>query len=64
MNEMDLYKLWCEKATDDTDLINELNSIKNDDEAIKDRFYRDLEFGTGGLVITSYSIHYTKLYDK
>ena len=49
MNEMQLYKLWCEKATDDVDLITELNSIENDSEAIKDRFYRDLEFGTGGL---------------
>ena len=28
---------------------NELFFIKDDDEAIKDRFYKDLEFGTGGL---------------
>ena len=49
MNEKELYALWCEKATDDPDLQTELNSISGDDEAIKDRFYRDLEFGTGGL---------------
>lgn len=49
MLELDLYKLWCEKATEDCDLQDELVSIKDDDEAIKDRFYRELEFGTGGL---------------
>ena len=46
---MELYRLWCEKAVDDPDLQTELNSIADDEEAIKDRFYRDLEFGTGGL---------------
>ncbi|MGN0667378.1 MAG: phospho-sugar mutase [Huintestinicola sp.] len=49
MNEKELYSLWCEKATDDPDLQTELKSIEGDEEAIKDRFYRDLEFGTGGL---------------
>ncbi|MGN0639118.1 MAG: phospho-sugar mutase [Huintestinicola sp.] len=49
MNEKELYALWCEKAVDDPDLQTELKSIEGDDEAIKDRFYRDLEFGTGGL---------------
>lgn len=49
MTEMELYRLWCEKAVDDPDLQTELNSIADDEEAIKDRFYRDLEFGTGGL---------------
>ena len=49
MTEMELYKLWCEKAVDDPDLQTELKSIEGDEEAIKDRFYRDLEFGTGGL---------------
>ncbi len=49
MKEKELYSLWCENAKADPDLQAELESIKNDDEAIKDRFYRDLEFGTGGL---------------
>lgn len=49
MNEKELYALWLEKAVDDPDLQTELKSIEGDDEAIKDRFYRDLEFGTGGL---------------
>lgn len=42
------YSRWNEKAQDDTDIINELNSLCTDEE-ILDRFYRDLEFGTGGL---------------
>lgn len=49
MKEKELYSLWCENAKADPDLQTELESIKNDNEAIKDRFYRDLEFGTGGL---------------
>ena len=49
MTEKELYALWLEKAVDDPDLIEELKSIEGDNEAIKDRFYRDLEFGTGGL---------------
>ncbi len=43
------YKLWCEKAILDADLVSELKSIKGNDEAINDAFYKDLEFGTGGL---------------
>ncbi len=43
------YKLWCEKATLDADLVNELKSIEGNEEAINDAFYKDLEFGTGGL---------------
>lgn len=49
MRELELYKLWCENATEDLDLVAELAAIEGDEEAIKDRFYRDLEFGTGGL---------------
>ena len=49
MTEKELYTLWCENAKDDPDLCTELESIKDDNDAIVDRFYRDLEFGTGGL---------------
>ncbi len=49
MTEIELYGLWLENATEDPDLQTELKSIKNDIDAISDRFYRDLEFGTGGL---------------
>lgn len=43
------YQLWCEKAVADPDLVKELESMKNDGAAISDAFYKDLEFGTGGL---------------
>ena len=33
----------------DTAVAEELHGIAGDDAAITDRFYRDLEFGTGGL---------------
>lgn len=49
MSEMELYSIWCENAVDDSDLQDELKSIENDKSAIRDRFYRELEFGTGGL---------------
>ena len=43
------YRIWVENAHDDTDVIDELNSMKNDEAKIEDAFYRDLAFGTGGL---------------
>lgn len=49
MNINELYSLWCEKAVDDPDLKQELISVADDAEGINDRFYRNLEFGTGGL---------------
>ena len=50
MTEMELYQTWLDLANDDPDLHQELKSIAGDTEAINDRFYRDLEFGTGGLL--------------
>ena len=47
--EMSLYQLWCEHATEDADLVKELAEIRDDADAIRERFYADLEFGTGGL---------------
>ena len=44
-----LYKLWCEKAVADKDLLPELQAIEGNDEEILDRFYKNLEFGTAGL---------------
>lgn len=50
MNDIkSLYNLWCENASADSDLITELQSIAGDEEAILDRFYKNLEFGTAGL---------------
>ena len=44
-----LYALWRENATADPDLVRELREIEGDADAIRERFYNDLEFGTGGL---------------
>ena len=43
------YLRWCSLANEDQDLVNELKSIKDDETKIEDAFYRNLEFGTGGL---------------
>lgn len=44
-----LYAQWLKNAVKDPDLIQELESIKGKDDEILDRFYKTLEFGTGGL---------------
>ena len=49
MQPANLYDLWRARATEDPDLIAELERVAGDAEAINDRFYRDLAFGTGGL---------------
>ena len=43
------YDLWLQNAAEDPDLIRELQDIEGQEDAIEDRFYRELEFGTGGL---------------
>lgn len=49
MDFIKTYDEWCQFATDDSDLVNELNSIKNDEQEIHERFYTSLTFGTAGL---------------
>ena len=49
MDHKKLDEIWCENATEDQDLVQELAAVKNDDEAIFDRFYTSLKFGTAGL---------------
>lgn len=44
-----MYNYWLKNATKDPDLIEELKSINGNENEISDRFYRSLEFGTGGL---------------
>lgn len=43
------YKRWLSQDLTDKDLTAELESVAGNEEEINDRFYRDLEFGTGGL---------------
>ena len=49
MTDMEKYALWCREATEDPDLTQELASVADQPEEIRDRFYRELTFGTGGL---------------
>lgn len=49
MDYRDNYSKWITDATFDQDTKNELIAIKDDEKEIEDRFYKDLEFGTGGL---------------
>lgn len=49
MNTQQLYELWVKYATEDKDLVKELEEIRGNADAISDRFYRELEFGTAGL---------------
>ena len=49
MSYMDTYTKWCTNSYFDEDTKKELRSLEGNDEEIKDRFYRQLEFGTGGL---------------
>ncbi len=49
MDTVSLYNEWLEKAIDDADLKAELLGISGKAAEIDDRFYKELEFGTGGL---------------
>ena len=48
-NYMDTYRQWCTDPYFDEDTKAELKKIEGDQAEIEDRFYRQLEFGTGGL---------------
>lgn len=45
----DLYDLWLKKTEGNAELHDELSAIEGKEDEISDRFYRALEFGTGGL---------------
>ena len=49
MDYKKLYAEWLEKATEDEKVAQELRDIKDDNDAIYDRFYTPLKFGTAGL---------------
>ena len=48
MSFMETYNRWMERV-EDSELREEMERIQGDAAAIEDRFYRELEFGTGGL---------------
>lgn len=49
MSEMENYLRWKKMPLEDMDLMSELAAIDGDIDSINDRFYKNLEFGTGGL---------------
>ncbi len=49
MNYLEKYNLWLKDPYFDEQAKEELRAIADNKEEIKDRFYKDLEFGTGGL---------------
>ena len=49
MSYMDEYKFWLEDDYFDADTKDELKALEGNDKEIEDRFYKELEFGTGGL---------------
>lgn len=49
MDYKKVYEEWCSNTFFDEATRKELTSIAGNEEEIKDRFYRELEFGTAGL---------------
>ena len=49
MEAKKVYEFWLTDSYFDEETKKELKSIAGDEKEIEERFYRDLEFGTGGL---------------
>ena len=49
MDYLKEYERWCSDSAFDEETKKELLEIKDNEEEIKDRFYKELEFGTAGL---------------
>lgn len=49
MHYLEKYHFWLENEYFDEQAKEELRALAGNKEEIKDRFYKDLEFGTGGL---------------
>lgn len=49
MNYREIYTQWCTNSYFDEKTQAELKALEGDEKEIEDRFYRQLEFGTGGL---------------
>ncbi|HOO79986.1 MAG TPA: phospho-sugar mutase [Lachnospiraceae bacterium] len=49
MSYRDDFNFWLEDSYFDQKTKEELLAIRNDDKEVEDRFYKELEFGTGGL---------------
>lgn len=49
MSYMETYREWCSNPYFSEETRAELEAIRDNEAEIEDRFYRQLEFGTGGL---------------
>lgn len=49
MNYKEEYQKWCTDSYFDEETKKELKALEGNETEIEDRFYRQLEFGTGGL---------------
>lgn len=49
MSYMENYRMWLDNPYFDEDTRAELKALEGNEAEIQDRFYRELEFGTGGL---------------
>lgn len=49
MDYMEKYRFWLASDAFDEETKKELQAIEGNENEIKERFYKDLEFGTGGL---------------
>lgn len=49
MDYLEKYEKWCTGKEFDEETKKELLNLKGNDGEIKERFYKELEFGTGGL---------------
>ena len=49
MDYLEKYREWCKNPYFDDATREELKALEGNNAEIEDRFYRDLEFGTGGL---------------
>ena len=46
---LERYRAWLADPSIDEETKRELRALEGQEQEIADRFYRDLEFGTGGL---------------
>ena len=49
MDYKTVYRKWLEDPYFDAETKAELKAVENDEKEIKERFYKELEFGTAGL---------------
>ncbi|MGB6369653.1 MAG: phospho-sugar mutase [Atribacterota bacterium] len=49
MNYLEKYNFWLKNKHFSDEAKEELHALNGNEEEIKDRFYKDLQFGTGGL---------------